>query len=158
MSELLTWIRGAIDRVVAFVGEHPVWFGWLAGISAVMFLVSIVAIPFAVSRMRADYFVARRPSEDSWWMQHRVIRYTLLVSKNLLGGILLVSGLAMLVLPGQGIITILVAITLLDFPGKRRFELRIVRMRRVHKAIDWLRARAKRPPLLLPDPESDDDR
>ena len=63
---------------------------------------------------------------------------------------IMAEGLAMLVLPGQGVITILVGITLLNFPGKRRLELRIVRQRPVLLAINWIRARANRPPLVLP--------
>ena len=62
----------------------------------------------------------------------------------------MLAGIAMLALPGQGILTILVGITLLNFPGKRRLELRIVRQRRVLRAINWMRAKAKRPPLVLP--------
>jgi hypothetical protein len=56
-------------------------------------------------------------------------------------------GLAMLVLPGQGILTILIGVMLLDFPGKRRWELWLIRRRGVRHSIDWIRQRAARPPL-----------
>jgi hypothetical protein len=125
--------------------------GWIFAGSFLTFVGSLVVIPLLVTRMRADYFVSRQPPEESWMGQHPALRVGLYVVKNLLGLILLLAGIAMLVLPGQGILTILVGITLLNFPGKRRLELRIVRQRRVLRAINWMRARAKRPPLILPE-------
>lgn len=120
-------------------------------LSIVLFAGSLAIIPVLLVRMRADYFVARDPAEASWRRRHPVAGGVLLVGRNLLGAVLLLAGLAMMVLPGQGIITILVALTLLSFPGKRRLELRIVRQRPVRAAIDWIRRRAGRPPLVIPD-------
>jgi hypothetical protein len=73
------------------------------------------------------------------------------VVKNLVGIVFLLAGLAMLVLPGQGALTIVVGLTLLDLPGKRGMALKIVRQRHVLVAINWIRSRARRPPLILPD-------
>jgi hypothetical protein len=125
--------------------------GWLFAVSVVMFLGSLVAIPFLVSRMRADYFVTSRPSLESWTGRHPVLRIAARIIKNALGVALLAAGFAMLVLPGQGVITMFLGLTLLDFPGKRRLELHIMRQRPVRHAINWIRTKAKRPPLILPD-------
>ncbi|MCP3981567.1 MAG: hypothetical protein GY716_19890 [bacterium] len=129
--------------------------GWIFGLSVLLFLGSLIVIPLLIARMRPDYFVSRTPPADSWTAQHRAIRYGALLLKNGTGLVLLAAGIAMLVLPGQGIITILVSMTLLDFPGKRRLELRIARQRRVRKAIEWIRRRARRQPLIIPDPSED---
>jgi hypothetical protein len=59
-------------------------------------------------------------------------------------------GLLMLVTPGQGVLTILVGVTLLDFPGKRALELWIVRQPAVLRVTNWMRAKAHREPLQLP--------
>ena len=53
-------------------------------------------------------------------------------------------------LPGQGILTLLVALMLLDFPGKRRLELWLVRRRGLVRGIDWIRERGGRDALRLP--------
>jgi hypothetical protein len=45
-----------------------------------------------------------------------------------------------------------VGISLVDSPGKRRLELMIVRQRSAKQAIDWIRTRAGQPPLLTPEP------
>lgn len=129
------------------------WVPWIFSLSLLMFVGSLIVIPILVSRMRSDYFLSRDLPEESFLGRHPAARAGVLLAKNLIGLVLLLAGIAMLVLPGQGLITILVGLTLLDFPGKRRLELWIVRRRRVLQAITWIRAKAKRPPLHLPDDE-----
>jgi hypothetical protein len=67
--------------------------------------------------------------------------------KNLLGVALVLAGVAMLVLPGQGVLTILLGLMFMNFPGKRRLEQRIVQQPTVFQAMNWMRARAHQPPL-----------
>jgi hypothetical protein len=73
-----------------------------------------------------------------------------LVGKNLLGAVLIVAGLLMLVVPGQGLLTIAVGLALTDFPGKFRLERWIVKRPSVWRTINWLRRRAGREPLERP--------
>ncbi|MCY4600217.1 MAG: hypothetical protein OXF27_09900 [Acidobacteria bacterium] len=120
-------------------------------ISLVMFLGSLALIPVLLVRMPADYFARSESPFASWRRRHPLAGSALQAARNLLGFVLLLAGLAMLVLPGQGIITVLVALTLLNFPGKRRLELWIIRRRQVRSAIDWVRRRAGRAPLVIPD-------
>jgi len=136
---MLNWIR--LNSVQA---------GWWFGLSLALFLGSLIAMPIIIARMRPDYFVARKPTEESWGGRHPAYRIGFLVTKNLMGVILVLAGIAMLVLPGQGIITIIVGISLLNFPGKHELELRIFRQRRVLRAVNWIRDRAKRAPLIIP--------
>ena len=138
---MLDWIRA-----------HPAILGWSFGLSVLLFLGSLIVMPVLIARMSSTYFVSRELPEESWRRQHSVTRFTVLTLKNVVGAILLLAGVAMLVLPGQGIVTILVGISLLNFPGKRRLELRIVRLPTVLRAIHWIRAKAGRPPLVLPEP------
>lgn len=81
----------------------------------------------------------------------------LLTAKNLLGYALVMAGIAMLVLPGQGMLTILVGILFLDFPGKYWFERWVVARSPVLQSINWLRRRAGHPPLLLQKDEAGKD-
>ena len=74
----------------------------------------------------------------------------LLITKNLLGIVLLIAGLAMLLVPGQGLLTIVVGMLLIDFPGKFRVERWLVTRRQVWRSINWLRKRAGRPVLNSP--------
>ena len=70
------------------------------------------------------------------------------ISKNALGSLFIVAGLAMLVLPGQGIITTVVGLLLIDFPGKFGLERWLARRRPLMRWINWIRSRSGRPPLL----------
>ena len=51
--------------------------------------------------------------------------------------------------PGPGFLTVLFGIALLDFPGKRWLEYKIVSRPRVYRAINALRQKFDRPPLIL---------
>jgi hypothetical protein len=136
--------------------EVALW--WLGGASIVLFIGTLVAMPIVVSRMPANYFTHREPSPESWRGRHRALRVAIVAAKNVLGALLVIGGIGMLLLPGPGVLTVLVGISLLDFPGKRALELRIARERHVLRAINWMRTRAGRPPLEVPhDPSRAED-
>lgn len=127
--------------------EHQAWL-WTA--SVVMFVAGLLLVPWLAIRMPSDYFMPQPLRAATWRGRHPLVRALLHALKNAIGIALVLAGVAMLVLPGQGILTILIGLSLLEFPGKRRLELAIVRRPTIHKALDWIRARAKRPPLQLP--------
>ena len=149
MDGIIEYLRAL--WLVRWAEGHPTVLWWTLALSIVLFFGSLVVIPLLIARMRADYFMNREAGEGSWFGCHPLARMLALTVKNGVGLVLLVAGVAMLILPGQGIITILVAITLLNFPGKRRLELKIVRQRHVRRAIRWIRDKARRPPLILPE-------
>jgi hypothetical protein len=72
--------------------------------------------------------------------------------RNVVGLALLLLGVAMLILPGQGLLTIIAALSLMDFRGKRRFEQRLMLQPRVFAAINRYRLRSGHPRLLAPEP------
>jgi hypothetical protein len=87
----------------------------------------------------------------STWEQHPVLRPIYLIAKNLLGLVLIIAGIAMLVLPGQGLLTIVVGVVLMNFPGKYRLERWLATRRPVWRSLNWLRRRASRPELQRPE-------
>jgi hypothetical protein len=82
---------------------------------------------------------------------HPTIRAGGFLVKNLVGFVFLMVGIALLFLPGQGILTILLGVSLMDFPGKRYCERKIVGQPTVLNAINALRAKYKKPPLTVKD-------
>ena len=123
---------------------------WMGILSVVTFVGSLIALPFLVARIPADYFVRDRQGHAAHRQQHPVLRVIGLVCKNLLGLAFVLAGVAMLVLPGQGILTILIGLSLMNFPGKRTLERRIVQQPSILRAINWMRHRAGQPPLIVP--------
>ena len=141
---------GASYSVFDWLSQHKEILVWLGVFSAVTFVGSLLLIPVLCVRMGEDYFMPHRDHDRTFEGRHPVIRWTGLILKNLIGLLLILAGIAMLVLPGQGLLTILIGIMLLNFPGKRRLELWMIRLPGVLRAINYLRARAKHPPLQLP--------
>jgi len=137
-SMLLQWI---------LANEGLLW--WLALGSAVTFIATLLVLPVLVASIPADYFAHDKRRVPPWPSRHPFIRVALKIIKNLVGIVLIVAGIAMLLLPGQGILTVLVGLTLVNFPGKYRFERWLVERPAVFKAITWLRVRTGRPPLTL---------
>ena len=56
----------------------------------------------------------------------------------------------MLVLPGQGLLTILLGLIVLDGPWNARLEAWVVRRDSLMRGLDWIRRRARRPPFERP--------
>jgi len=126
---------------------HKGLLAWLGVVSAVMFVGTLAAVPVMVAWLPKDYFRPRRRRELLQTSRHLALRVAWWVVKNVLAALLLLLGLAMLVLPGQGILTILLGLVLLDFPGKRRLELWLVRRPSVLRSLNWIRQKMHQPPL-----------
>lgn len=116
--------------------------------SAAMLVISAIAIPYLIVRLPADFYVENNHPRHLF-QDRPVVRMVFLTVKNTAGAVLLVAGILMLVLPGQGILTILAALALLDFPGKRKMEMRILHRPAILKSVNWLRRRAGREPLAF---------
>ena len=108
----------------------------------VTFLISLAIVSFIMINIPADYFRKDRP-RDLWSDRHPAVRFLGVFVKNLLGVVLVVLGILMSIpgVPGQGILTILLGIMLLDFPGKRDLEYKLVSRPPVLHAINRLRHR-----------------
>ncbi|EXJ13878.1 PGPGW domain-containing protein [Imhoffiella purpurea] len=124
---------------------------WLAGISAALFIVSLSSLPYIVARIPQDYFNDCERYQSRFKRFHPLVYYGVLALKNLFGWILILAGLAMLILPGQGLLTILMGLILTDFPGKFVLERKLASNRRILDALNWLRRRAGSPPLIVPE-------
>lgn len=122
----------------------------IALISIATFVGTLVAVPWLLVRLPSDYFVQRRHRPSDFARTHPLVRVLLVALKNTIGWGLVLSGLAMLVLPGQGIITILLGVSLASFPGKHALERRLVRRKAVHGTINWIRRKGGRGPIELP--------
>jgi len=132
-----------------WIALHETELWWALTGSTATLLVTLIGVPLLLISLPADYFVPgkrRRVLLVDW---HPLARIAVLVVKNLLGLVFLLAGVAMLVLPGQGLLTIAAGVLLLDFPGKFRMERKIVGYRPVLRSVNWLRRRAGREPIDL---------
>jgi H+/Cl- antiporter ClcA len=134
--------------VIGFLKRGGLWWGVALSLAAAV--VSFVAVVVIVVSWAPDRFkgeldlrpAVRRPL---------VLHILALVAKNVAGVLLVGLGLAMAVpgVPGQGLLTALIGLSLLSFPGKRRLERRLIRRPLVLRNVNRLRHRFHRPPLEL---------
>lgn len=136
------WLIGAIQR-------------WLTpGLATLVIVASLglligsaLAVPWFARRLPADYLLAMgRPSSTAGG--RHPYRLLLRVAKNLLGAVLLLAGVAMLFLPGQGLLTMALALVLLELPGKRKLVRAVLGYAPVLAGLNRLRARVGIPPLV----------
>lgn len=134
MMSGLTW-RNVLLGVIVFI---------------ITFSASLGLVSFILIKLPADYFSSAY-DRRFWTDRHRALRITAAVGKNILGALLIVLGIIMSLpgIPGQGLLTILLGVMLVDFPGKDRLEQKLLRRPAIKNSIDKLRARFGRPPLQL---------
>ena len=121
----------------------------LGVVSVLSFVATVVGVPWFFARLPEDYFSRRELRQIGVeGAQHSRWYVLVRVGRNLLGLVLLLAGLVMLVLPGQGVLTLLVAVLLVDYPYKRRLQRWLLGTAPVWRMVDALRRRAGRPPLL----------
>jgi hypothetical protein len=131
--------------------------GWTAwhllalsvGLAVTMAAVSVVIVGYVLARLPADYFVnpdARQPID-----RHPVLKALAVLTRNVFGYVLIALGIVLSLpgVPGQGVLTILMGVMLIDFPGKHRFQRWLVTRRPVLAAVNRLRAKAGQPPFIV---------
>lgn len=138
LSALIAWLTSA--EVIA-----SVTLGTLA-----LAAVSLAAVPILVVRLPADYFLGPRPPLADRLRRATALGRVGLVLKNLFGVIVGLLGIAMLVLPGQGLLTLLLALVLLDLPQKHTLEARMLGRPGIRAALDAIRRRFGKPPFEVP--------
>ena len=144
---MLGWLQPLLDWLQSLTWQQHVLLG--GSLFLVTFVLSLSSTIWIVIHIPATYFCDDHP--PALVQGHPVIRWSLRILKNLAGLALLALGIIMFFpgVPGQGALTILIALMLLDFPGKRRLEHWMIRRQRLCSAVNRLRQRFNRPPLVL---------
>jgi hypothetical protein len=125
--------------------------GWLALFSIATFVLSLVLIPWVVGRLSQDCFL-RLHLNDRLIPPPSIGSVILAILRHGLGIVLILTGIVMLFLPGQGLLTIVLGALLVSFPGKRKFIHLLVCQPKIQKSLNWLRKKRKKPPFHWPKP------
>jgi F0F1-type ATP synthase membrane subunit c/vacuolar-type H+-ATPase subunit K len=110
------------------------------GASLLLGLAGFVAGLVVMVRMPADALTKDRNGGSR----------TARVFKNIAGWGMIAAGLAMLVLPGPGLVVVVLGVVLADFPGKKRVRKWALSRKKVMNGVNQLRKRYGRPPLQKP--------
>lgn len=111
---------------------------------------SFAAIAIVMVKIPENYFSTHYQRDflpNSSW----IVRWGVVIAKNVFGVFLILLGIVLSLpgVPGQGVLTILLGLIMLDIPGKRPLEARIIKRPAVLSAINNLRARYNKPPLVM---------
>jgi len=137
-----------LDTISAFFAPYIQYLPLLGWVSVFTFLLSLAIVPALLARIPVNYFKLDAPSRPKISGFHYALLWVL---RNLAALILILAGIAMLLLPGQGLLTIVLGIFVADFPGKRNLERRLIANRKVFAAINWIRDKKGVERLAYPD-------
>ena len=127
--------------------EYSLYFEWVGLLSVLTFIGSLVAIPWIISRLPANYFIRHRQLVEKRHELYPVLARITFICRNIVGFGFFLTGVAMLVLPGQGILTIVIGISFMDFPKKQQLIDHLVRHPKVIRLLNWIRLKEKKPPF-----------
>ena len=133
-----------LDFITQATADYHQYFFWMGIVSFVVFIASLLLTPLLLGKIPQDYFIhTNQHKVEIEHLGHLII----VVIRTLIGFVLLIAGIIMLVTPGQGIISILLGLFLMEFPGKRKLELKLINHEPTFKALNWLRGKANKEPF-----------
>ena len=136
-----------LNAFISWFSNHP---GVLIGLgisSILIFILSILGISWFIAQIPEDYFLSTKRKPSKWQEQKPILRLAVIFGKNIIGFSLIIGGLLMLVLPGQGLLTIVTGLLLVNYPGKYKLEKKLVAIPSIFRALNWIRVKANKPPL-----------
>jgi hypothetical protein len=124
--------------------------GMKIGLVAAIALLTTAAGMLVIVQLPAEHFVSK-PPPDSWWRRHRIVRWLALGVKNALGLVVLPLGIFMMLplVPGPGLVFVVLGLSLLDFPGKRKLERRLLGRPSIMRFLNDMRANFGKPPFVI---------
>ncbi len=137
-----------------FLGRYAGYLLGAAGLFVITVVLSFLLIGTVLVLLPRTFFLDSH-CRDLWVDRHPIIRLAGCVGKNVLGIALIAIGLFLSLpgVPGQGLLTILVGLVLMDVPGKRKWERKVLANQRIGTYVSRLRARFGRPPFELGEPD-----
>ena len=116
----------------------------------VSFFVNLGIVSIILVKLPADHFSKSRKTKF-WAGPRPAIHAAKVIGKNIAGVLLVALGIVLSLpgVPGQGLLTVLLGIMLLDFPGRHRLEQKLLSKPSIVNTINSLRGRFGKPPLQL---------
>ena len=130
-----------------FLSDYKIYLVWLGTLSFTIFIFSLLTIKWLVALIPSDYFIKKNNSE--FRSNYPIFWLVSIIIKNLVGYTLIIGGILMLVLPGQGLFTIFVGLMLSNYPGKFYIERKFIAIPSVLRAINWLRKKSNTPSIKI---------
>ena len=117
---------------------------WAGIVSVFLLFLSLFLLKYVILRLPEDYFITASSISKS--PQKIIVR----VAKNAVGFLLTICGIILLFTPGQGMITILIGLCLIDLAIVNQFKKKIINNSQVQKALNWIRTKKSVKPFNFP--------
>ncbi len=117
-------------------------------ISLPTFLISLLLIPWLIGKLPYDYFSHNPIKRSKWFERHPFIKLSVSIARNMIGVLFLFTGFIMLFLPGQGILTMILGLSLMSFPGKRAIMTSLTHRPTVQRSLNWIRKNSSKKPFI----------
>lgn len=139
------------EKIISWSSMNSDLLFLLGSLSIFILIISVFMMVLIISFLPEDYFKSENRNLISRVQNSRypLLKLLILITKNFFGVLLLFSGILMLVLPGQGILTIITGLVFMDYPGKYKFERKLLRQKGVINSINWIRSRLSKPSLKV---------
>lgn len=133
------WAALTLGKVLLGVGL------FLLSLTISTLAIAVVLVKIPVHYFSSNYVQDFMPGKP--WL----VRWSAVIIKNIFGIFLILLGIVLSLpgVPGQGILTILLGLIMVDIPGKRPLEARIIKRPTVLAMANNLRARYNKPPLIM---------
>ena len=138
-----------LKDLLQFMETHNELIIWVSSISFALFVGTLISIPFIIVKLPSDYFIKDKNLARRFCQDKPLLGVIIIGFKNIFGLIFLLMGFIMLFIPGQGILTMLIGYSMLDFVSMRGPVYKIVRRPSVYQFINRIREKKDKEPIEL---------
>jgi hypothetical protein len=138
-----------LNDLLQFMEAHDELIIWSSSISLILFVGTLVSIPIIIVKLPSDYFVRDKNLARRYCQDKPLLGIIIIGLKNIFGIIFLLMGFLMLFIPGQGVLTMLIGYSMLDFLNKRKLIYKIARRPSVYNFINKTRKKYNKDPIQL---------
>ena len=136
-----------LEQIIDLIDDYKSIIFWLSLLSFLIFIFSLVTIKWLVALIPSDYFVSKK--DTKFKSEYPFIWLISMIIKNIIGYVLIIGGILMLLLPGQGLFTIFIGLMMSNYPGKYYIEKKFIAIPSILKTINWLRKQSNKEPIII---------
>lgn len=144
-----------LSVILEIINRYENIFWLMSLISVFTFIGTLIAVPVLMIRLPVDYLITEDKSNNR--NRHPVLQFVILVFKNVVGLLLILVGIALLVLPGEGVITILIGLAMMSIPQKAATIKKFIHRKKILRKINWIRAKMNKPALQTPESNNSEE-
>ena len=138
-----------LREILNYFEAHDAIIFWSSLASILTFVGTLISVPWLITKIPADYFISSSEGKLQSYFNNPFLRILGIIFKNIFGYVFIINGFIMLFIPGQGLLTMIIGLVLIDFPRKKEVEYRIVKQPMIHRTINKIRKKAGKPEIKI---------